>query len=882
MKKKNKILFALSGAIFLLISVLSSCSFFNKPMLDELKKYTENVLFMKYELNVPTQNDMDGIPCVTSSQEVEVRYYLTNPQMYRFAENAIQENIASKNANHLALIETQQIDSNLVTMRLPVEYLTQIDGVDFGIIDPQITLNEVMSGRPFGPFHVALRCNTPPMAVRNLTVLRTNENTNSKYILCFNMPDFSGIHKDVKTLTISGSHMTTKEFNLEIDTANLGSDTTGIPTDSSFLNAYDESWVSGADNPNIITMEFDQYSQRAVFFDTGVNLGQNVTFTVTITDKAGFSSTSEVSTSARKLKEVSATPLPDGNSEILVDTDENTGWGILTINAPESGCTVYYIVREDGSDTEYLQGSGKDIATVKLPGGIWEVEAWANKNGCLDSDPKTFTVKVVDKNMLTAYVIGAGSTLKSTAVDTTTSGYEGVMGSKARPFVDINKALEKIQEMNGALYSGMPFTIMVDGTITATDEDFNNDDGTKDSFITVTGGIDLTIQGYNSSGDTVDADRNGTNSGRVIKIDQSSSVTLKNVTITGGVAPEETYPSYPSDIIASRGGGVYVDMSSLILESGAVIKDNTAANDGGGVYASNSEIILNGGEILKNAADQKGGGICTANNTKVLIEDGIIQQNTSETGAGIYHYNYDSGSRLEFKGGSITENISSDNGGGVFIDGNMKVYVSGKVIIINNVKSTSTNNTSENSNVFLKGNTTITVQGSLAGSSIGITVGNPPDNAASPVVFTSGYSSYNSASPATIFTSDDQNYGVALKEGEAAISIGGGSISGMVASVEITAEAEADTVQQGGTITFTAKALDADKVELTNKNPSSWDVTVYHNGTDVPPSSSETANGSTYNFTIPNDWADGTYQFYFAVEYDDVEYSAVVSITVGS
>ena len=866
MKKKNKILFALSGAIFLLISVLSSCSFFNKPMLDELKKYTENVLFMKYELNVPTQNDMDGIPCVTSSQEVEVQYYLTNPQMYRFAENAIQKNIASKNANHLALIETQQIDSNLVTMRLPVEYLTQVDGVDFGIIDPQITLNEVMSGRPFGPFHVALRCNTPPMAVRNLTVLRTNENTNSKYILCFNMPDFSGIHKDVKTLTISGSHMTTKEFNLEIDAANLDSNTTGIPTDSSFLASYDDSWVSGADNPNIITMEFDQYSQRAVYFDTGVNLGQNVTFTVTITDKAGLSSTSEVSTSARKLKEVSASPLPDGNSEILVDTDENTGWGILTINAPESGCTVYYIVREDGSDTEYLQGSGKDIATVKLPGGIWEVEAWANKNGCLDSDPKTFTVKVVDKNMLTAYVIGEGSTLKSTAVDTTTSGYEGVMGSKARPFVDINKALEKIQEMNGDLYSGMPFTIMVDGTITATDGDFNNDDGSaKDSFITVPGGIDLTIQGYNSSGDTIYAARNGNNLGRVIKIDQSSSVTLKNVTITGGHTDDD-------------GGGVYVDMfASLILESGAMIKENTAQN-GGGVCTSNGYLEMNDGAIItRNTATENGGGIYSNNTigngdkSCDRILGGEITQNSAQEGGGVYKT---ASGWLDIKNATIINNI----GGGVHLEYNgsytMPVRFSGKITVSGNTKNNQTQN------VFLKDNTTITVQGSLAGSRIGVTVETPPENAASPVVFTSGYSSYNSASPATIFTSDDPNYGVALKDGEAAISIGGGSISGMVTSVEITAEP--NTVQQGGTITFTAKALDADEVELTNKTPDPWDVTVYHNGTDVTPSSSGTGNGSTYNFTIPNDWADGIYHFNFAVEYDGVEYSAVEQITVKS
>ena len=184
--------------------------------------------------------------------------------------------------------------------------------------------------------------------------------------------------------------------------------------------------------------------------------------------------------------------------------------------------------------------------------------------------------------------------------------------------------------------------------------------------------------------------------------DASASLTLSNIVIDGAA----THAAETDSIIKAANGGTIVLNSGAILqnnkaaqfgsgilanngvnvtmEDGAIIRNNTNRNYelGGGILLGNgSTFTMNGGEISGNTANG-GGGVAIIGSTMVM-NDGVISNNSTyrtsgqdSYGAGVYVADYANSSggdtlftatpaSFEMNGGKITGNKALDYGGGI-------------------------------------------------------------------------------------------------------------------------------------------------------------------------------------------------------------------------
>ena len=189
--------------------------------------------------------------------------------------------------------------------------------------------------------------------------------------------------------------------------------------------------------------------------------------------------------------------------------------------------------------------------------------------------------------------------------------------------------------------------------------------------------------------------------------DASASLTLSNIVIDGAECTvDATHAAETDSIIKAANGGTIVLNSGAILqnnkaaqfgsgilannrvnitmEDGAIIRNNTNRNYelGGGILIGNgSTFTMNGGEISGNTANG-GGGVAIIGSTMVM-HDGVISNNSTyrtsgqdSYGAGVYVADYANSSggdtlftatpaSFEMNGGSICDNTALDYGGGV-------------------------------------------------------------------------------------------------------------------------------------------------------------------------------------------------------------------------
>lgn len=190
-------------------------------------------------------------------------------------------------------------------------------------------------------------------------------------------------------------------------------------------------------------------------------------------------------------------------------------------------------------------------------------------------------------------------------------------------------------------------------------------------------------------------------------VDASASLTLSNIVIDGADCTVDAAHAAETDsIIKAANGGTIVLNSGAILqnnkaaqfgsgilanngvkitmEDGAIIRNNTNRNYelGGGILIGNgSTFTMNGGEISGNTANG-GGGVAIIGSTMVM-NDGVISNNSTyrtsgqgSYGAGVYVADYANSSggdtlftptpaSFEMNGGKITGNKALDYGGGV-------------------------------------------------------------------------------------------------------------------------------------------------------------------------------------------------------------------------
>ena len=212
---------------------------------------------------------------------------------------------------------------------------------------------------------------------------------------------------------------------------------------------------------------------------------------------------------------------------------------------------------------------------------------------------------------------------------------------------------------------------------------------------------------------------------------------------------------------STGGGGVEAEGEDAVIDMYGGTICNNQAGYGGGVYVRGSTFNFYGGTISNNRAlSTDGGGIHVyGGSAKLNMYGGTICDNTATAGGGI---GVSGGGTVRILGGSITGNTSTQVGGGITNrrtnqsgDMNANISIAGNPVITGNIGAGNT------SNMYLFNNLLLNIAGELTSdASIGVSM-------SSIGIFTSGLSGKGTKSN---FTSDNSNYMVALKNGEACIT----------------------------------------------------------------------------------------------------------------
>lgn len=150
--------------------------------------------------------------------------------------------------------------------------------------------------------------------------------------------------------------------------------------------------------------------------------------------------------------------------------------------------------------------------------------------------------------------------------------------------------------------------------------------------------------------------------------DTSASLTLQNVVIDGArysVAAENAAET--DSIIKAANGG------TIVLQSGAILENNKAAQFGSGILANNGvKITMENGAVIRNNTNSNyelGGGILLGNGSTFTMNGGEISGNTANGGGGVAII----GSTMVMNGGTISNNSTyrtsgqSSYGAGVYV-----------------------------------------------------------------------------------------------------------------------------------------------------------------------------------------------------------------------
>lgn len=266
----------------------------------------------------------------------------------------------------------------------------------------------------------------------------------------------------------------------------------------------------------------------------------------------------------------------------------------------------------------------------------------------------------------------------------------------------------------GGIYvNGGNFTL----TSKATDGSISKNTSTKDGGgVYINGGKFIQTAGSISSNITY-ADGGG------VCIVNGGTFTMSGGSITQNGKEDTT-------IRTRNGGGVYLNGGNFVLENGT-ISNNGASDNGGGVFLTgdNCTYQLQKGDITENSAGH-GGGVYLEKGLFKLgttgnVKDGNISNNTAGSGGGVYIGSSNVSTIADethdeptegfiMYGGTITGNSTTDDGGGIYLNGGTFLMNNGE--ISNNSSSTDGGGVCiANNGNFTMNNGDITGNGKISG-----------------------------------------------------------------------------------------------------------------------------------------------------------------------
>ena len=276
------------------------------------------------------------------------------------------------------------------------------------------------------------------------------------------------------------------------------------------------------------------------------------------------------------------------------------------------------------------------------------------------------------------------------------SGNDDNEGTFFAPKMSINKVLEKIDTVNDGTSE---YRIYIKGNINNTSE---NSSFENDSFINITptNTLYLLICGFGNEKSEINAERNSSQTGRVMYIGENANVTLQN----------------------------------LILKGGHLTKDENEEANGAGLYIlnNNANVKIENSEIRENKIDNgSGAGLRVKHQAdkrlNLTIKNSKISSNTiyhnnavgGYSGAGIAIENV--GANIKITDSEISDNvinqegvdadITEDKGVGLWLGSCATTTISGTDIKQNKIENAASTNGNAGGGVYLKGGS-LTIQNS--------------------------------------------------------------------------------------------------------------------------------------------------------------------------
>ena len=171
-----------------------------------------------------------------------------------------------------------------------------------------------------------------------------------------------------------------------------------------------------------------------------------------------------------------------------------------------------------------------------------------------------------------------------TNICVSSSGSDTNFGTVYNPYKTMTKALSYINERGS---TSKDFTISVSGEVECNTE------------ISLSGNKAKSIKIQGKSGNNANDKLNGAGKGRVLNINTTIPVTIENLTITGGDAGN-----------GYAGGGILInkDGASVILGDGAKVSGNKAQNGGGICVMSGASLFMHGTALVGDSTNSKATG----------------------------------------------------------------------------------------------------------------------------------------------------------------------------------------------------------------------------------------------------------------------------------
>jgi hypothetical protein len=215
----------------------------------------------------------------------------------------------------------------------------------------------------------------------------------------------------------------------------------------------------------------------------------------------------------------------------------------------------------------------------------------------------------------------------------------------------------------------------------------------------------------------------------------NSSFTMLSGEISGNTAVDDngggilmrdsTFAMTEGLIQDNTGSGIYA-ISSTITMRGGTIQNNRAAYNAGGIAVASGTFTMTSGSIIGNTAVNDGGGVYIFQ-SRYVLSGGVIAENTAEYGGGVCIDATDTDNLVDFEmtGGTIRNNQSKQNGGGIFIlNGTMDM--GGNAVVADNSALSGGGVCVENSALSMSGGASIqnnTLMGNGNGGGIYVSTG---------------------------------------------------------------------------------------------------------------------------------------------------------------